>query len=830
MAARALSLCSSAFLSFCGLLGDAAAQCTNQWLPGFGTPGTNGIVQCMVEWDPDGAGPASPVIVVVGQFDTIADVVANNVATYDPATQVWAPLGAGVNAGVSTAVVAPWGELFIGGYFSQSGGGACSGIAKWTGTAWAQVGGGIQVTGSPGVAAVLPRSTNEIWIGGAWGLSGPIGSHYIAHWNNGSWSAVAGGPDGVVFDLASLANGDIVAAGQFQSPGYNIARWNGSVWSPVGGGLTASSQARDLEVLANGDLVVTGDFYTAGGSVTGAIARWNGSAWSGFGTPPFSSGQRIRQRPNGHLIVGSDGGDMLHEWDGTTWTTLGNGSGSGLATRVNAVAILPNSRIIAGGFFSYINGVRTANIAMQNATTWQPMATGFDGAVYGVAAHANGFVAGGAFVHAGSIVANFIAEWNGTTWQDFGGGMNSYVTELVTLGNGDLVASGNFSFAGTTFTPYIARWDGVAWHALGQGIGPSSPVAVATMRVLANGNLLVGGNFSLVGGAPAQNLAVWDGAAWQATLGLDGPVQSVLELQNGDWIVGGSFVHAGGVVSNGIARWNGTTWAALGTGVDWAVYSLAEMPNGDIVAGGNFGIAGGALATHIAKWNGTSWSPIGGGVPFLPMRLVLLPGGDLIAAGRNYVAGDSTVSRWNGVSWLSLGSGGFIEDAAFLPQGELLLAGTMITPVPTAGPIARLATNCPPSVASYGSSCVGSAGPVTLQATSAPWLRTTFRARTNGLPPNCLAVGVYGFSQIAVPLSSGHPQGLPGCMVLVADQILIQFLVGSGHVDSHVEIPNDPAMAGVQFYHQVVPIELDATGSISALTSSNALAATIGVF
>jgi hypothetical protein len=335
----------------------------------------------------------------------------------------------------------------------------------------------------------------------------------------------------------------------------------------------------------------------------------------------------------------------------------------------------------------------------------------------------------------------------------------------------------------------------------------------------------------VAGGAPAQNLAVWNGVVWQPIFGLNGSVQSVLELRNGDWIVGGYFVNAGGVVANGIARWNGTNWTALGTGTDWAVFSLAEMPNGDIVAGGNFANAGGAAAARIARWSGTSWSPLGPGLPFLPMRLVLLPDGDLVAVGRNFNgSGNSSVSRWNGASWVSLGNGGDVEDALFLPHGELVLAGTIVTPTPTAGPISRLAASCAPAVVSYGNSCSGSAGPVTLQATSAPWLHTDFRSRAVGLPPNALAVGVYGFSQIAVPLDSVHPMGVPGCLVLVADQILIQFLVGSGYVDAVVAIPNDQALVGAQFYHQVVPVELAALGSITAITSSNALAATVGVF
>ncbi|HZN39304.1 MAG TPA: hypothetical protein VFD82_10910, partial [Planctomycetota bacterium] len=45
-----------------------AAQCATQWLPGQGLAGTNGEVFATTLWDPDGAGPQQPVVVVGGSF------------------------------------------------------------------------------------------------------------------------------------------------------------------------------------------------------------------------------------------------------------------------------------------------------------------------------------------------------------------------------------------------------------------------------------------------------------------------------------------------------------------------------------------------------------------------------------------------------------------------------------------------------------------------------------------------------------------------------------------------------------------------------------------
>ncbi|MCC7065845.1 MAG: hypothetical protein IT456_23765, partial [Planctomycetes bacterium] len=60
-----------------------AAQCANAWIDGAGTPGVDGTVSATATWDPDGAGPATPVLVVAGEFTLAGSVLANNIATWD---------------------------------------------------------------------------------------------------------------------------------------------------------------------------------------------------------------------------------------------------------------------------------------------------------------------------------------------------------------------------------------------------------------------------------------------------------------------------------------------------------------------------------------------------------------------------------------------------------------------------------------------------------------------------------------------------------------------------------------------------------------------------
>jgi hypothetical protein len=232
-----------------------------------------------------------------------------------------------------------------------------------------------------------------------------------------------------------------------------------------------------------------------------------------------------------------------------------------------------------------------------------------------------------------------------------------------------------------------------------------------------------------------------------------------------------------------------------GHGYSNGVWSLATLPNGDLVAGGRFTAAGGGSANHIARWDGTNWSPlgsgIGGGLQFKSVVTALkaLPNADLVAGGSFTMAGD-------GVS-------------AYLAQ---------------------LTTTCPASTVSAGAGCIGSGGLNVLTATSLPWTGSTFTSLATGMPSNALALGVLGTSTTSVPLSSILPQGVAGCTLLVSPGHLDLLSPAVGSVQLLFAIPNTTALAGQIVHQQVVPIELDLQGNIVAVTSTNALRATIGVF
>lgn len=137
-----------------------------------------------------------------------------------------------------------------------------------------------------------------------------------------------------VFALATLANGDLVAGGNFTTAGgvvvNKIARWNGGFWSSLGTGVAGSSGpfVHAIAQLSNGDIVAAGQFTSAGGVAAKNVARWNGSSWA----------------PLGEGLVGQFGTGVR---------------------QVFALAVLQNGDLVAGGYFGASNGTIVSNIALE---------------------------------------------------------------------------------------------------------------------------------------------------------------------------------------------------------------------------------------------------------------------------------------------------------------------------------------------------------------------------------------------------------------------------------------------------------------------------------
>lgn len=107
-------------------------------------------------------------------------------------------------------------------------------------------------------------------------------------------------------------------------------------------------------------------------------------------------------------------------------------------------------------------------------------------------------------------------------------------------------------------------------------------------------------------------------------------------------IAGGSFIRAGGKTVNNLAAWDGNAWEPLGTGTNGAVWSLRVF-EGRLIAGGVFTSAGGVMAVRIAAWDGAAWSAMANGMND-GVTVLAEHGGALIAGGTFPTTGSSGTS------------------------------------------------------------------------------------------------------------------------------------------------------------------------------------------
>ena len=133
-----------------------------------------------------------------GSFHSAEGITASNIARWDGTN--WHALAGGVSewvcgiadcfddATVRTLAIGP-GGLYIGGDLTEVDGMAISSIAKWDGTGWSALGGGLPGY-NEGVHALATQETN-VFVGGnlRWvpGFRGPG----LAKWDGSTWSAIS---------------------------------------------------------------------------------------------------------------------------------------------------------------------------------------------------------------------------------------------------------------------------------------------------------------------------------------------------------------------------------------------------------------------------------------------------------------------------------------------------------------------------------------------------------------------------------------------------------------------------------------------------------------
>lgn len=815
----------AAFAGF-SLAAFASAQCPTEWQSmGIDSPVDDSVnASCM--WDPDGAGPAAPRVVVAGSFGVIGQGLAKRIASFDEANNEWLPFGSGITgggggAGVKAVAGLPNGHLIAAGLFSHAGGVAMPNIAEWNGTSWQPLGTGIP--GYVGSLCVLPNG--DVVAGGEFTSAGGVAVNNVARWDGTSWSAMGNGVTrtsgtATVRALAVLANGDVVAGGYFTHasgvPASNIARWQGSAWVSMGG---VNGHVHALLHTSSGQLF-------AGGGFSGQCREWDGNLWQPHSSPPGYVVYSLSELANGDIVAGYSNtnghGQRLSRFDGAVWTDFG--SGPTLGDVYTAIETLGGT-LFAGGDFLQVGTDPILNLAAWDGSAWNPPSGQLSvvALIHSMTTADNGdLIAAGRFTSIGGVDANYIARHDGTMWHQLGNGTSDYIHEVVELPNGDIAVVGSFTAAGGVPAPRIARWDGSAWHHIA-----GNPVTYPVdMIVRASGELVVCGSNGVAG---------WDGSTW-TNYGPAKSVDAITELSNGDLVVSGWW-SSFGVPAERLARWDGSSWHAMGDGLDKPPKVFLPMPDGTLIAGGNFTASGASPIEEVARFDGTTWTSISPNVNSTVHTLDRLPNGDILAGGFFWQIGTEYIKgivRWDGTDWNPVGTGllqgsghGSAYATTVMANGDIAVAGYFgAASGVVAGGLALLSSTCPAGFVEVAPGCVGGG---TLTADSLPWCGASVEVVASGLPANSLTVAVLGLGAANVPLSTVLPQGIAGCALNVTPDELRLLVPAGGAASTGLSVPYDPALAGVNVYEQFVSLEY-ALGQMTAVRSSNSLQLTVGLF
>src|SRR5262249_17139077 len=136
----------------------------------------DGSVYATTVWDPDGAGPQPPLLVMGGVFKVAGSVAASNIVAWDGS--VFQALGSGTSGGVSAtpgivqALAVYNGELIAAGDFTSIGGIAANSIARWNGSVWQPL--GLGLGGSNPFAFALAVYNGALVAGGRFSSAGGV--------------------------------------------------------------------------------------------------------------------------------------------------------------------------------------------------------------------------------------------------------------------------------------------------------------------------------------------------------------------------------------------------------------------------------------------------------------------------------------------------------------------------------------------------------------------------------------------------------------------------------------------------------------------------------
>lgn len=306
----------------------------------------------------------------------------------------------------------------------------------------------------------------------------------IARWDGSQWRDVDGGvtfedDPGTIRDLAVYDDGNgpqLYAVGEFDRAGnvsvLHAARWDGSAWSDASAGFPADIDPRELGVVqgVQGPVLYSGG-WSFGYGCTAAVFQWSTatSSWQFLLTfyPDVTGIDGIDDGSGETVFVGGPyfhcvGGPFYNgamKWD-NGWQPL--------------ESVFQPEKFITYNGLTYAVGITVFDvhddevfgpIESWNGTLWEKIpnydygtpANGYALEVYNDCAADHLFVGGSGLTPAG-LPVNSIYKLRGAIWRPLGSGIPSGTVHALEVYEGELYVAGRFSTAGGHAVENIARW------------------------------------------------------------------------------------------------------------------------------------------------------------------------------------------------------------------------------------------------------------------------------------------------------------------------------------------------------------------------------------
>ncbi|MFN9756856.1 MAG: hypothetical protein ACK58X_10640 [Planctomycetota bacterium] len=774
----------------------------------------DGLIRASIEWDRDGAGPLPPELVIAGTFNTIGGVLVKGIARLDPAAG-WQPLASGLGGAASSLAIDANNHLLVGGAFGTAGGVAAPRIARFDGAQWHPLAspppalvGEVTAMARHGAADLVFVETGQLRRFDGFTVSAiPLTGLTTA---------------GVAADVARMPNGDTLLGGQFSAVAGVTARHVAvlsaatGAWSGFPGILDQG--VTDVEPLPGGGFYAFGPFTSLNGSPAEHVVKRTGATWTTCPAlgPADAQGTMGFADAAGEPVVASLGG--VARLVAGAWQTLIPSNafiyhGRGLATGALLVGHLRTASATRPAYgFLWANGGETPiYTGMGNEPTAGCRLADGSLVVYvrsnTATAHVNGVPAPGGFLKS-----------QGGTWQALptGPAPRAFSTAVTRINgiypeaNGDLIVVGSFTQIGGLAIAGVARFNGVTWHPVVSG-----NVEYHSSVRLRDGSIIVGNS----------------GGGWRI---VNGALQPVFTLPVGAMAKMAADPFTGGlvVIKTEILpppqRISVDGYLGAPTPVP-AILPLSSAQGITVLRDGRI-VAVGASNTSTQRgfvYDSTGWSPLPGGPTDTLRGVAALPDGSYVVVGGLPIGAQGAIApgaaRWDGAQWLPWLTGR-LPNLVDLGEGSVLLMSDFASSSPLRGAFAIAAATCPASTAAIPAGCTTTSATL---AASAPWSGQALVTSATGLAWPSLAVFVTGLQAANVPLASLFATALPGCTLWTQPDVLTAALASNGVAENTIALPNSPAVVGAVFRQQCVAF---ATTGLPTVDATQALHFVVGSY